>query len=202
MSSDADSTAPAMSAEIWDVPNIDGSDGRGYVTAGRLQRLQDDAREEAKRQGYDEGLAAGKAEIGSRVERLEQLLHALHKPFEELDDSVEAQLVELSIAIVKQLFRREVKIDPGQIIGVARDAIKALPIANRNVQLHLHPDDAELVRQSLTPTDGDVSWVLVEDPLITRGGCRVTSDASQIDATAEARIHKVLAAVFDDERIQ
>lgn len=198
MSSDAEATAP----EIWDVPNIDGSDGRGYVTAGRLQQLQDDARGEARREGFEEGLAAGQAEVASRVDRLDSLLHALHKPFEDLDDSVETQLVELSVAIVKQLFRREVKIDPKQIIGVAREAIKVLPIANRNVQLHLHPDDAELVRQALSPADGDVSWSLVEDPLITRGGCRVTSDASQIDATAEARIHKVLATVFDDERIQ
>ena len=187
-------------ATPWHVPAIDGSDGKGYMTAGRLQALQKDAYDEAYAKGHAEGLASGEDEIVSRAARYDELLRALSLPFDRLDDTVEAQLIELSIVIVKQLFRREIKIDPGHLVGVVREAIKALPVASRNVQLHLHPEDAELIRTTLRSTENEPAWSIVEDPLITRGGCNVTTDNARIDATAESRLHAVISQVFDDER--
>lgn len=184
----------------WDVPAIDGTDGPGYLTAGQLQEVQKSAYDEAWRQGHAEGIAAGEQEIAARAERYDELLRALSKPFDDLDDTVETQLVELSIALVKQLFRREIKIEPGHVIGAVREAIQALPIASRSVQVHLHPDDASLVRDSLAPADAQPAWGIVEDPLIARGGCKVTTENSQIDATAEARLHAVISHTLGDER--
>jgi flagellar assembly protein FliH len=126
----------------------------------------------------------------------------LCKPFDQLDNSVEKQLVELAIAVVKQLFRREIKIDPSHVIGVVREAIQLLPVASRTVQVHLHPDDAALVRETLSPAEGEPAWSIVEDPLITHGGCKVTTENSQVDATAEARLQAVINATFGDERRQ
>lgn len=190
----------AKGATPWHVPAIDGSDGKGYMTAGRLQALQKDAYDEAYAKGHAEGLVAGEKEIAARAARYDELLRALSLPFDQLDDTVEAQLIELSVVIVKQLFRREIKIDPGHLVGVVRDAIKALPVASRNVQLHLHPEDAELIRMTLSGADNEPAWGVVEDPLITRGGCNVTTDNARIDATAESRLHAVISQVFDEER--
>ncbi len=195
-----DSTA--RKAETWNVPAIDGSEGNGYLTAGRLQELQQAAYDEAYQKGHAEGLAAGKQDIEARAARYDELLQALAKPFDELDESVEKQLVELAIAIVKQLFRREIKINPTHVIGVVREAIQLLPIASRHVQVHLHPDDASLVRDTLSPAEGEPAWTIVEDPLIAQGGCRVTTDNSQIDATAEARLQAVINTTLGDERRQ
>lgn len=192
--------ATAGPAERWHVPAIDGSDGKGYLTAGRLQDLQKQAYDEAWQKGHAEGLTAGEDEIHERGARYDVLLQALSKPFDELDESVEMQLVELAIAVVKQLFRREIKIEPKHVIGVVREAIRALPIACRSVQVHLHPDDAVLVRESLAPSDGEPAWTIVEDPLISNGGCRVTTESSQIDATTEARLHAVISRCLGDER--
>ncbi len=194
--------ATAKTPQRWDVPAIDGSDGKGYLTAGRLQELQKDAYEEAWKKGHAEGLVAGEEAVVQRAARFDELLRALSRPFDQLDESVEKQLLELSIALVKQLFRREIKINPPHVIGVVREAIQALPIASRSVQVHLHPDDAALVRDTLRPADGEPAWVIVEDPLASRGGCRVTTENSQIDASAESRLHAVISACFGDEREQ
>lgn len=183
----------------WDVPSIDGPGG-SYPTAGRLEELQKEAYEEAWRQGHAEGLAAGQQELSQRAARFDQLLYALSKPFDQLDDSVEEQLVELSIAIVKQLFRREIRINPSHVIGVVREAIQLLPVASRSVQVHLHPGDAALVRESLSPAEGEPAWAIVEDPLIAQGGCRITTENSQVDATTEARLQAVINATLGDER--
>jgi flagellar assembly protein FliH len=194
--------AAVKQPERWDVPAIDGSDGKGYLTAGRLQELQKDAYDEAWQKGHAEGVAAGQQEMARRAARYDELLCALNRPFDQLDESVEKQLLELSIALAKQLFRREIKIDPGHVIGVVREAIQVLPIAHRNVQVHLHPDDAALVRESLRPAEGEPAWSIVEDPLGTQGGCRVTTENSHIDATAESRLHAVISRCLGDEREQ
>ena len=194
--------AAVKKPQRWEVPAIDGSDGKGYLTAGRLEELQKDAYDEAWQKGHAEGVAAGQEAVAQRAARYDDLLRALSHPFDQLDESVEKQLVELSIALVKQLFRREIKINPSHIIGVVREAVQALPIASRNVHVHLHPDDAALVNETLRPADGEPAWCIVEDPLGSHGGCRVTTDNSQIDATAESRLNAVISRCLGDERHQ
>ena len=196
MSDDAAAKKPAA----WDVPTIDGPGSANYATAGHLEELQKEAYEEAWQKGHAEGLAAGDAAVRERANRFDELLRALSEPFDRLDDSVEKQLVELAIAIVKQLFRREIKIDPSHVIGVVREAIQLLPIASRNAQVQLHPDDAALVRETLSPAEGEPAWTIVEDPLIAHGGCRITTENSHIDATTEARLQAVINATLGDER--
>jgi len=196
MSEEAAADAPIR----WDVPAIEGPADKVRLTAGRLQALQKEAYDEAWQDGHTDGVKAGEAAVRARAERFDALLNALAKPFDELDESVEKQLVELAMTVVKQLFRREIRVNPSHVIGVVREAIRLLPVASRNVQVHLHPDDAALVRESLPPADSDPAWTIVEDPLVTRGGCNVTTDNSQIDATAEARLQAVINAIVGDER--
>ena len=197
MSDDVTTPAPA----VWDVPTIAGPDEQGtFPTAGRLEELQKQAYDEAWQRGHAEGLKAGEATVGERAARFDELLRALSKPFDRLDDSVEKQLVELTIAMVKQLFRREIKINPSHVIGLVREGIQLLPVASRNVQAHLHPEDAALVRETLSPAESEPAWTIVEDPLIAQGGCRITTENSQIDATTEARLQAVINAALGDER--
>lgn len=197
--SDSSATEPGR-AKRWETPAIDGSSGKGYLTAGRLQELQQQAHEEAFAKGLAEGIAAGSAEVEARCRRLDELLVALAKPFDRLDDTVEKQLVELAMTVVRQLFRRELKLEPSHVIGVVREAIQLLPVASRDIQVHMHPDDAALVRDTLTSAEGDPAWTIVEDPLIGHGGCRVTTENSQIDARAETRLNALIATIAGDER--
>lgn len=187
-------------AERWRTPAIDGSAGAGYLTAGRLEALQKEAWDEAFARGRTEGLAAGREEIAARAARFDTLLGTLAEPFERLDEAVEQQLVELAMLVARQIVRREIRQDPGHVVGVVREAIRLLPVASREVRVHLHPDDAALVRDSLSQTDGTRAWSIVEDPLLERGGARITSEKSQIDARTESRLKAVVAAIVGDER--
>lgn len=184
----------------WNVPAIDGSEGKGYLTAGRLEELQQQAWDEAYEKGYAEGVKSGEDAVGARARRFDELLTALARPFDRLDDEVEKELVELAIAMTRQLFRREIRIDPSHVIGVARDAIRLLPIASRNVHVHLHPADAALVREALTPAENEPAWTIVEDPLIERGGCNVTTDNSRVDASNASRLAAAIGSLNGDER--
>jgi flagellar assembly protein FliH len=102
--------------------------------------------------------------------------------------------------MVRQLFRRELKIDPGSVIGVVHEAIRLLPAAARDIKVHLHPEDAVLLRESLNRGEGERAWDIVEDPLVSRGGCTVTTDSSRVDAQAEARLKLIVDALTGDQR--
>ena len=165
-----------------------------------MQDLQKEAYDEAYQVGLKKGQAAGEDDIKKRALRFDQLLNALAHPFDELDDTVEKQLVELSMSVTKQLFRREIHIEPSHVIGVVHEAIQLLPVASRNIIIHLHPEDAKLVLESLTKSDGERAWDVVEDPLIDRGGCKVTTENSSIDAQAQTRLQAVVDAITGDKR--
>jgi flagellar assembly protein FliH len=42
---------------------------------------------------------------------------------------------------------------------------------------------------------------LVEDPVMSRGGCRVSTDTAQIDARLETRLMSVLNSLIGDARL-
>jgi len=196
LSNEAQSAAP----QKWDAPSIDGASDSGFLTASRLQDLQKQAYDEAWQAGHAEGIKAGAEEMRQRAERFDQLMHALAQPFDLLDETVEKQLVELAMTVVKQLFRRELQIDPSHVVGVVREAIQVLPGSSRDVRVHLHPDDAQLVDELLSCAEGERAWSIVEDPLISRGGCKVSAENSKVDAETETRLNAIIGKITGDER--
>jgi flagellar assembly protein FliH len=170
------------------------------ATVGGLADLQAEAYKEAFDQGLADGREAGQREVRGQVERLAGMFYDLAKPFDALDEEVERELLTLAMALARQIVRRELKADPTQIIGIIREAIAALPVAAREVRVHLHPEDAAVVRQHLAPTESERAWTLVEDPVMARGGCQVTTATSRIDARLETRLGAILVELLGTER--
>lgn len=187
------------------------AEGQGsLLTADQLEQLQKEAYEEGFEQGkkagfeygHKEALTEGRERLRRSTERFDALLTTLDRPLQELDQQVEKELVALVIAMVRQLVRREVKSDPGQIIGIVRESLAVLPVSARHVRVVLHPEDAGLVREIFDLSEGDLGWKIVEDPVLTRGGCRILTDTSQVDATLESRLAAVIAPLLGGERGQ
>lgn len=132
---------------------------------------------------------------------LVQLLDNLTHPVEALDEAVEEQLLQLTISVARQLVRRELKTDPGEIIAIIREALALLPVGKRDIQIYLNPEDTQLVKASFSLAEDDRrSWQLLEDPTISRGGCRLVSNDSQIDASVEKRLTAVATKLLGGER--
>ncbi len=170
------------------------------LTASQIEALQKQAWDEAYAQGLEEGRQAGLEAVRAQAQTMTTVLESLDRSFEHIDDLVIDEFVTLCIAMVKQLIRREIRIDPGQIVAIVRDALNTLPVASRGIQVHLHPEDAQLIRETLAAPDQERTWRIVEEPMISRGGCRITTEQSLIDATVESRVAQLIANVFGDER--
>lgn len=221
--------AELESLRLWSMPDVSGADAvkesetveleeepTPILTVDEIEAMQKQAYDEAfaqgKTQGFEEGFQQGLDEgskkgyednahlLQSQAAILGSLLGCLSEPFKKLDDEVEKELVKLVIGIATQIIRREIKMDPGQIVAVVREAINVLPLASQKISLRLHPDDAELVRSALALDEISPSWGIVEDPLITHGGCEVDTEISHVDATVEHRLAAVIATVLGGDR--
>ncbi len=199
--SDPKQNSVESGAKLWTAPDMGNSMAvQKMATVVGLADLQAEAHREAFEQGLAEGREAGRAEVRAQVERLAGMFYDLAKPFEVLDTEVERELLTLAMALARQIVRRELKTDPTQIIGIIREAIASLPIAAREVRVHLHPEDAAVVREHLAPTEDERAWAIVEDPVMARGGCQVTTATSRIDARLETRVGAILSELLGTER--
>jgi len=203
----------AEDAAQWLPPSVGGKsvesgDTAPLLTAAQLEELSRQAhvegyeqgRQEGFEYGHREGLEEGRQQLLDRVSRLDELIAKLEKPFEDLDDQVEHEVVTLVVAMVRQLVRREVRTDPAQIVGVVREALGVLPVNARSIRVLLHPEDAELVREAYAVGESEQNWQIVEEPVIQRGGCRIYTDNSQIDATLDSRLNSLIAPLLASER--
>jgi flagellar assembly protein FliH len=192
--------------ERWNLPAVEGP----LASNARDERARAAAAQRAGHEGvrgYEAGVARAQGEVqgrigelNARVQRLDGILKLLAQPLRALDEDIEKQLLELAFAVGKQLARRELSAAPTQVVAILRECLEQLPVAARDVRVHLHPEDAAIVRERLAAPSAERAWSLIEDPTLARGGCLVRSDTSQIDARFESRVHAVLAAALGEQR--
>jgi flagellar assembly protein FliH len=204
------SPGEAQAAARWDLPAVEGPvvQRRGPgVNVMHLEAVERDAWEQGLAAGHTEGMKRGEAEYAARINdlniklaALEAILGTLAKPLEQLDTAMEQELSRLTLIIAKHLVRRELRIDPTQVIGIIRHTVGLLPLAARDVRVHLHPDDAAVVREKLATPAGEHEWKLMEDPLLARGGCRITTATSSIDARLESRVADAMTTLLGEDR--
>ena len=185
-------------ASPWIAPEFSPSGGKGLMTADKLEALQRAAYDEAYANGFAEGRQAARAELEQQLSRFNALMNGLAQPFEELDEEVEVALMDLAVRIAGQLVCREVSVEPQLIIGVIQQAIAALPAASRSVEVHLNPEDSALLTQMYVETEQPLPWTLVDDASLTRGGLRVISAASRIDASVEQRLQTIFDTLLSE----
>jgi len=161
-------------------------------------------------EGKEAGLKAGHEEAIQKQDKIyadiqnnfNRLFESLNTPFKELDDQVDQEIISLVMSLVKQVVSREIQTDSGLLIGVVREALNALPVSARDIRIILNPEDIELVNEIYASSDSENTWKLEEDPMMTRGGCKVITETSRIDATLDSRIDKLLAPILAGRRQQ
>lgn len=175
-----------------------------FLTVESIEELQKEAQQEGYKAGFDEGreagLAAGQADIVQQLDYLKQIMVSLNTPLNDLDQQIENDLIKLVTTVARQIIRRELKADPEHVIGAVRAAISVLPINDRKIKIYLNPQDIELVKNGLSLDDDGASWQWMEDPLLTRGGCRLETADTMVDATVEARLESVINKLLGGNR--
>ncbi len=190
----------------WELASFDGAARKGQAdpaqaasTAEQLQRMQKKAYEEGYAKGHEAGHAAGMQLAARETAQLQALMQNLQTALNQVDQELAESLLDLSLEIARKMVTEALLVDPGIILKVVGTAIGSLPHFNQNAHLILNPLDAELVRREMGEQLTHAGWKIFTDVKIERGGCRVETAHSHIDATNPARWRAIVESIGQDK---
>lgn len=185
----------------WNMPTVEGPASAGTAqrpTVADLEAIGDEARREGYEQGLAEGRRAAHGELQRKLQHLAGLCDALARPLADVDVAVERQLAELAMLVARGVLQAELKLQPEHLLRVVRKAIAALPAATARIDVLVHPQSAALLREGLTEA-GEQGWHIVEDAQLEPGDCRIVGADSRIDAGIETRLAAMVNAALDED---
>jgi flagellar assembly protein FliH len=186
----------------WELPAFES--GRSNVranlpTAGELELMQQQARDEASQAGYAEGRQRGYADGLQQASQDNQFLVDLANVLaQKVDDFVVQELTGLALDVARQVIQQTIKAQPELLQAAVREAINSLPVFNQAAHVILNPDDAAMMRERMGDQLSHTGWKILEDARLERGDARLETANSQIDVTLAARWERVVAAMGQD----
>jgi flagellar assembly protein FliH len=177
-------------------------------SAEEIAALREAARNEGyaagQKEGFDTGYADGKAKgeasadeqgrvaakaLIAATDRFEQQVEAL-------DAAVADELVALATEIARRVIQQSVATRPETIVAVVREALGQLSV--QHASIHLHPEDASLVRSYSGEQLGHAGHRIHEDSKLARGDVVIESGGSHLDATLATRWRRVIESLGQD----
>ncbi|CPR21048.1 flagellar assembly protein FliH [Brenneria goodwinii] len=184
-----------------------------------LQRMRDQVQQQAQRdgfnqgkqQGYDAGYQAG-LDAGSEqglldakqqqqplIEQLQQMVGEFQHTLDALDSVIPARLMQLALTAAKQILGQPPVCDGSALLSQIQQLMQQEPLFNGKPQLRVNPSDLERVEQVLGATLDQHGWRLLADNQLHPGGCKITAEDGDLDASLATRWHELcrLAAPGD-----
>jgi flagellar assembly protein FliH len=180
-----------------------------FSSAGRKVQLQKTAAqagdatglEQVREQAYRQGVAVGRQEAAAQIEAeraaLKRLTESFQELLQELEQGLANDVLSMSLELAKLIVRHAIRVQPDLVLSVVREAVASLTGFDAQTTIHLHPADGKLVRDiaSDDPLLAGLPWKIVDDINIERGGCRLETATTEVDATLETRWRRVIAAL-------
>lgn len=190
--------------ERWELASFDhpsglsGHEKSTLAMAAELENIRQQAQQEGYAIGHQAGYAEGIQQARIEAEKIHALMQSLQGELNQVDQQVAQSLLDLSLEIAQKMVQASLQAKPDMILNIVSDAIGTLPHFNQNAHLLLHPDDAELVRKQMGEHLAHAGWKIFADAKIQRGGCRVETSNSQIDASVETRWKRIVESIGQD----
>ncbi|PJC88266.1 flagellar assembly protein FliH [Vibrio sp. HA2012] len=153
--------------------------------------------------GKTEGITAGQEYIRQQVDIFMNLANQFAQPLELMNAQVEKQLVDMVLAITKEVVHVEVQMNPQVILDTVRESVEALPISGHPITLKLHPDDVAIIQSAYGEAELDCrNWTLVTEPSLNRGDVQIEAGESSVSYKMEERVRSVLQSFCGVNRHQ
>jgi flagellar assembly protein FliH len=163
----------------------------------------DQPSDDGRASGYEAGLFEGRERARAEYsQRIGSLLAVIDERVEAAVAQVTASwtrtagdAVELGLAVAEAILGRELVVatDPGR--DALERALRATPPLDAVLRVHLHPEDADLLDLDRRPLHEPRSIMVVPDPTLRRGDCRVATEHGDVDATVAAALDRVRAVL-------
>ena len=163
------------------------------------QELLHAARQSGYQDGYRDGMAALESFKQSFAQQMSAQIGSLVSSFDAdfrlLEDEMAQSLARCAVELARQVVRSEIKQRPEHIAKVAHDAVEALQLSARHVRVRVNPADYPLVMDGAGEEMRARDAQVLPDADVPRGGCKIESDISSVDATLAARWSQAAAGM-------
>ncbi len=171
--------------------------------SGNSQVVSDvleDQKKIAYEQGYREAVEKVTEEWNDKLTLLNSLIETLNDPLKEIDQIIQENTANISIAIAKQIVRRELSADSGQIVSVVKQAIELMPKDGMQINISINPRDEEKIKELFMNNDQLSKYNIIQDPTISVGGCKAYTEFSMLDLTIDKQIATICSQILGDQR--
>jgi flagellar assembly protein FliH len=171
-------------------------------TAEDIERLQQQAAQEGFKAGHEEGYKAG-YEMGRQaaeadVRQFSDLLESLSGELQRQDERLARELLDLALAVAKQMLHTALDVKEGLVLDVLREAVNSLPALSGHMRIMVHPDDLKFVSEFLAAEHVHLSARAMADPRIERGGFRIETSHSEMDGELHVRWQEIIDCLGTD----
>ena len=183
----------------------EGTRRRGYRrTEDRniVSRAQQDAlaiKEEAKKEGYEEGLASAKNDIDDLKVKFSEFFNYKTEVYEKVSDCI----FDVSMEIARKIINKQVETDKEYIISMIKGVVEEIHKTENKITLKVMPKDVEIVRDKISEIFSgeyfEAKISVIPDNEIKEGGVIVETSNGLIDATLETQLSIIEKALKKQE---
>lgn len=159
---------------------------RAGFTAGRSEGIEE-GRKIGFQQGLEEGLAQAKQQQAPIHARMQQLVSEFQYTLDALDSVIASRLMQMALEAARQVIGQAPSVDSSALIKQIQSMLAQEPLFSGKPQLRVHPDDLQRVEDVLGATLSLHGWRLRGDPSLHQGGCKVSADEGDLDASVATR---------------
>ncbi len=160
--------------------------------------------EEQIKHGYEQGYKQANDEVqklwSDKLALLDKICEEINYPLAAIDKQIQVKTADMAIAIAKQIIRRELTLDSGQVVSAVKQAISLIPGDNEMLSIHVNPSDFLMIKEIFSQDTESSRINIIQDPTIDRGGCKATTQYSLADLTIDKQIANIASQVFGDQR--
>ncbi|WP_343529720.1 flagellar assembly protein FliH [Yokenella regensburgei] len=154
-----------------------------------------EGRSDGHAQGYQEGLAKGLEQGLVQAQqqqaplhaRMQQLVSEFQHTLDALDSVIASRLMQMALEAARQVIGYAPTVDNSALIKQIQGLLQQEPLFSGKPQLRVHPDDLQRVEEMLGATLNLHGWRLRGDPTLHPGGCKVSADEGDLDASVATR---------------
>ncbi|POP47586.1 flagellar assembly protein FliH [Superficieibacter electus] len=154
-----------------------------------------EGRQAGHAQGYQEGLAQGLEQGQLQARQLQEPLHArmqqlvseFQNTLDALDSVIASRLTQMALTAARQIIGDLNAVGNNGLIQQIQQLLAQEPLFSGKPQLRVHPDDLQRVEDVLGATLSLHGWRLRGDTTLHPGGCKVSADEGDLDASVATR---------------
>jgi len=159
---------------------------RAGFTAGHSEGLEA-GRKTGFQQGLEQGIAEAKQQQAPIHARMQQLVSEFQYTLDALDSVIASRLMQMALEAARQVIGQTPSVDSAALIKQIQGLLAQEPLFSGKPQLRVHPDDLQRVEDVLGATLSLHGWRLRGDPSLHQGGCKVSADEGDLDASVATR---------------